>query len=340
MSKPIDFVLTWVDGNDPEWIKKKNEALGVVDTSRIDARKRRSRDWNTLPYFFRGVSRYAPWVNHIYIVTPNQCPNWLNTEHSKITVINQDDLFEDKSVLPTFNNCAIELLFHKIPGLSEQFVYFNDDMFILDDVKETDFFKDGLPCVTAAISPILPHYSEDGKGTYGNDVMNFRIVAKHFNKNDILKKNWKKLFDPRNGREILKTLLCMPYSALPGFNDMHIAYSYLKSTYDKVWMTEPDELEITCKQRFRGDMSMYHNVMRYWQIAEGTISIRKRSFSKMYDICKRGEENEAIRCIDNGKPKMICINDNIENDDDFKYIVERVIEAFDRRIPDKCEFEK
>lgn len=338
MSNPIDFVITWVDGNDPKWKKKKDEALGRVNTSNIDARKRRSRDWNNLQYFFRGVAKYAPWVNHIYIVTPGQCPLWLDTNHPKISIINQDDLFEDKSILPTFNNCAIELLFHKIPGLSEQFVYFNDDMFILNDTKETDFFKDGLPCVTAALSPILPHYSEDGKGTYGNDVMNFRIVAKHFNKKDVIKKNWKKYFDLRNGREIIKTILCIPYTALPGFNDMHIAYSYLKSTYDKVWEIEGHELSLSCKERFRGDFSLYHNVMRYWQMADGKFSIRRRSFSKMFDIQKKGEEEAVIRCINNGKPVLICINDNV-CDEDFDYIVDRVNNAFEKKFFEKCEFE-
>lgn len=339
MSDPIDFVITWVDGNDPEWLKKKNEALGRVDISIIDARKRRTRDWNTLPYFFRGIAKYASWVNHIYIVTPGQCPSWLNTEHPKITIINQDDLFEDKSVLPTFNNCAIELLFHKIPGLSEQFVYFNDDMFILNETKETDFFKGGLPCITAAISPILPHYSEDGKGTYGIDVSNFSIVARHFKKNQVIKNNWKKYYDPRNGREIIKTLCCMPFSALPGFNEMHIAYSYLKSTYHEVWRAEPGDLSKTCGQRFRGDYCFNHHAMRYWQMAKGTFSVRKRNFSKMFEISKKGEEEEAVKCIERGKPSMICINDDVVDDDDFVYIVNGVKAAFKKRFPQKCEFE-
>ncbi len=340
MSEAIDFVLTWVDGDDPDWIRKKNEALGRVDTTNIDARKRRSRNWNNLPYFFRGVAKYASWVNHIYIVTPNQCPPWLDIDHPKITIINQDDLFDDKSVLPTFNNCAIELLFHKIPGLSEQFVYFNDDMFIIDETKKTDFFKDGLPCVTIALSPILAHYSSDGKGTYGNDVMNFRIVAKHFTKRDVLKKNWKKFFDFRNGREIIKTILCLPYTALCGFNDMHIAYSYLKSTYEKVWRIEPNDLEKSSKERFRNDFSMYHNVFRYWQIAEGNVSVRSRSFSKMFDINNRGEEDGAVHCIESSSPKMICINDNVDDDEDFYYIVNRINNAFEKVFPEKCEFER
>ena len=235
MSDKIDFVISWVDGNDPEWREKKNKALGITDERKVDARNRRFRDWDNLIYLFRGISKYTPWVNHIYLVTPGQCPKWLNTNNPKITVVNQDDLFEDKSVLPTFNNCAVELMLHKIPGLSEQFVYMNDDMFILAPTPETDFFRNGLPCATISFSPALASFSEEGKGIYGIVTANTKIVAKHFKKREVLKANWKKYFDPRNGREIIKTLCCLPFGALVGFGDnMHIAYSFLKSTYEEV----------------------------------------------------------------------------------------------------------
>ena len=340
MNNPIDFVITWVDGNDPQWLEKKDIALGNVNKSMVDARKRRFRDWNNLVYLFRGISQYASWVNHIYLVTPNQCPPWLNQKNSKVTVISQDDLFNDKSILPTFNNCAVELLFHKIPGLSEKFVYLNDDMFILKKVTENDFFRNGLPCITIAFSPTMADFNEDGKGVYGIDVMNTRIVGKHFKKKDIIKKNWRKYFDLRNGTEIIKTLLCLPFHDLVGFNEMHTAYSYLKETYREVWETEGYELEESCKVKFRGEFSINHHVMRYWQMAKGNIAVRRVDFSKMCDIYKSGDEKTAIRCIENGRPSMICINDNVSSDEEFENIVRKLNIAFEHRFPNKCEFEK
>ena len=340
MPLPIDFVLTWLDDNDPEWIEKRNSALEKVDKGTVDTRKMRTRDWCTLPYFFRGVAKYAPWVNHIYVVTPNQCPIWLNTDHPKITIVDQDTLFDDKSAIPTFNNCAIELLMHKIPGLSEQFVYFNDDMLILSDVSEKDFFRDGLPCITAAISPILPYYDQDGKGTYGIDVSNFSIVAKHFCKKDVMRNGWKKYFDPRNGKELIRTLLCMPFKALPGFNEMHIAYSYLKKTFEEVWVTEPKALSESCRKRFRSDFCLNHHTMRYWQMAKGEFSVRRRSLSRFFIISKNGDETAPIRCIKSGRPKMICINDDIADVDAFEKIAKRVSGALEERFPEKCEFER
>ena len=120
---------------------------------------------------------------------------------------------------------------------------------------------------------------------------------------------------------------------------MHIAYSFLKKTYCEVWETEPSALMETCKSKFRGDYSLYHGVMRYWQMASGNYEIRPRKFSKMFDICGMGDEKGAIQCIRVGKPTMICINDNIEDDEEFKRISACVNSAFKERFPDKSEFE-
>ena len=339
MKDSVDFVITWVDGNDKDWIEKKNKALKSVNPDYVDSRKRRYRDWDNLKYLFRGFAECTPWVNHIYLVTPGQCPKWLNTNNPKISVINQDDLFDDKTILPTFNNCSVELLFHKIPGLQEQFVYFNDDMFLLRNTPKKDFFKNGMPCMTVAFSPAQADFSEDGKGIYGIVTMNTRIVAKHFKKKDIIKNNWRKYFDVRNGREVIKTLCCMPFSALTSFNDMHTAYSFLKSTYSEVWNVEGKELERACKIRFRGEFSLCHYAMRYWQMAKGSFSVRRRNFSKMFDMHKLGEEDKVIKTILRGFPNMICINDNIDDDADFDRMVSKINNAFEQRFPNKCEYE-
>ena len=335
----IDVVITWVNGGDSDWLKKKNEYMGLADQSSVDARSRRFRDWDNLVYLFRGISKYTPWVNHVYLVTPNQCPEWLNQDCEKVTLINQDDLFEDKSVLPTFNNCSIELLLHKIPGLSEQFVYLNDDMFILRKTSATDFFRDGLPCITAAFAPPVAEFTEDFKGVYGINVMNTRLVGRHFKKKDVFRKNWRKYLDPRNGREIIKTLCCLPFYGLVGFNEMHTAYSYLKSTFEEVWEVEGDQLREVSNSKFRGEFSVNHHAMRYWQMAKGDIAIRRRSFSKMFDLHHFREVRPVLDAINKGRPNMICINDNVEDEADFEPICTAIKGAFQNRLPEKCEYE-
>ena len=102
MEATIDFVLMWVDGNDPEWQKEKS--LYESDTNG-DKRNIRFRDWDNLQYWFRGVEKYAPWVNKIHFVTWGHLPSWLNTEHPKLNVVKHSD-FIPKEFLPTFNSRA------------------------------------------------------------------------------------------------------------------------------------------------------------------------------------------------------------------------------------------
>ena len=93
MCEKIDFVIPWVDGNDEKWRKDKNfywnEQLGIKSE---DANNNaRFRDWENLKYWFRGVEKFAPWVNHIYFVTYGHIPEWLNVNHPKLTIVKHED---------------------------------------------------------------------------------------------------------------------------------------------------------------------------------------------------------------------------------------------------------
>src|SRR5699024_12780724 len=111
--------------------EKQNEKQKYEEVITGDKRNIRFRDWDNLQYWFRAVEEYAPWVNKIHFVTWGHIPNWLNTEHPKLNVVKHEDFLE-KQYLPVFNSRAIEINLHKIPGLAEKFVYFNDEMFITD----------------------------------------------------------------------------------------------------------------------------------------------------------------------------------------------------------------
>jgi hypothetical protein len=126
----IDFVLTWVDGSDPVWQAERAK----YDTSGITGNNAHYRDWGTLKYWFRSVERFAPWVRKIHFVTCGQVPEWMNTEHPKLNLVNHAD-YIPAEYLPTFSANPIELNFHRIAGLSEQFVYFNDDTFLSSPVE-------------------------------------------------------------------------------------------------------------------------------------------------------------------------------------------------------------
>lgn len=137
---PIDVVYTWVDGSDPDWIasfRAAAQAAGrTVDDAALDPARFRSRD--ELRYSLRSLWANCGWVRTIWIVTAGQRPEWL-VDHDRIRVVDHHDIFP-ADALPTFNSHSIEASLHHIDGLAEQFVYFNDDMFVARPLRPEFFF--------------------------------------------------------------------------------------------------------------------------------------------------------------------------------------------------------
>ncbi|XP_034943289.1 N-acetylglucosamine-1-phosphotransferase subunits alpha/beta [Chelonus insularis] len=133
---PIDVVYTWVNGSDPAFIEDLRKYVTISD---VNAAVSRFNDKDELRYSLRSLEMYAPWVRHVYIVTNGQIPNWLDMDNQRMTLITHDDIFPDKSHLPTFSSPAIESHLHKIPGLSDKFLYFNDDVFLGQEIWPEDF---------------------------------------------------------------------------------------------------------------------------------------------------------------------------------------------------------
>ncbi|MGP5073489.1 Stealth CR1 domain-containing protein [Arthrobacter rhombi] len=140
---PIDVVYTWVDGSDPEWLRRKAATSGIVDVSTFTERAQdaaRFADHDELRYSLRSLEQFAPWINKVWIVTSGQVPEWLDTTHLDIEVVSHDQIWPDSEGLPTFNSHAIEACLHRIPGLSEYFLYLNDDMILGRPVAPDLFF--------------------------------------------------------------------------------------------------------------------------------------------------------------------------------------------------------
>lgn len=100
----------------------------------------RFADNDELRFSLRSIERYAPWIRHIYILTNGQIPAWLNLNHPKIRVVTHAHIFPNRSHLPTFSSPAIESHLHEIAGLSEHFLYFNDDVLLGKPIYPDDFF--------------------------------------------------------------------------------------------------------------------------------------------------------------------------------------------------------
>lgn len=334
LSKPIDFVIIWVDGSDPEWRLEKNKYDPNVNEETFANNEVRYRDWDNLQYWFRGVEKYAPWVNKIHFVTWGHIPSWLDTTNPKLNIVKHSD-FIPAEYLPTFSSHTIELNLHRIEGLAEQFVYFNDDIFLNKPVNPEDFFKDGLPLETAALDCIF--FGKDSAGYFhGADII---IINAHFNKKQVIKKNWKKWLSFKNGKgNVLKTIMLYYWPWFPGMFYQHVSSSFLKSTYETVWEKEFDALNETCSHKFRqmGDVNQW--VFKFWQLAEGNFNVRPRKFARCYHI-KPSVYKELLDDIKNQKHSMICINDTISTDN-FEDKKEEVKRYMDANLPDKSSFEK
>jgi len=137
----IDLVYTWVDGNDPEWIKKKSENLGEDPTKLSKVPSPRYYNMDELKYSLRSVHKYANWINNIYIVVDDvQAPDFLKLDHPKIHVVKHSDIIDPK-YLPLFNSMPIEACIHHIPGLSENFLYLNDDCFFGNYMSKDEVYN-------------------------------------------------------------------------------------------------------------------------------------------------------------------------------------------------------
>ncbi|KAJ8374043.1 hypothetical protein SKAU_G00046230 [Synaphobranchus kaupii] len=117
--------------------------FSAISQSRHDEDVSASRfeDNEELRYSLRSVERHAPWVRHVFIITNGQIPSWLNLDNPRVTVVTHHEIFQNETHLPTFSSPAIETHIHRIPGLSQKFVYLNDDVMFGKDVWPDDFYS-------------------------------------------------------------------------------------------------------------------------------------------------------------------------------------------------------
>lgn len=333
LENEIDFVILWVDGNDPDW---KKEKARYTPGQQTDTRPQRYRDWDTLRYWFRGVEKFTPWVHRIFFVTWGHLPPWLNREHSKLRIVKHTD-YMDPEYLPTFNSQPLELNLHKIADLSEHFVYFNDDMFLIDYLNKTDFFKNGKPCDSAVLNVYCP---DAVAGFNYFPMQSVQIINKYFHLHEVLRKHWRQWFSLKYGKDLLRTIYLLPCPRFPGIVQYHLPSSFQKETFREVWEKEPQLLDETCRNKFRTKLDYNQWVMRNWQLATGNFCPRKSNIGKVFYLDKeRDSIEDCIAYIRKGKGKMIVINDGEMTEEEFQQNKKQLISAFDVLLPEKSSFE-
>lgn len=321
--------MPWVDANDPEWQKSFNQ-YSSHKKLHIDSSINRYRDWGLLKYWFRGVEKYAPWVNTVHFITSGHYPEWLNLSHPKLNFVKHED-YIPKQYLPTFSANPIELNLHRIASLSEHFVYFNDDIFIKSKLDRSWFFKNGQPCDAA----ILTAYSG---ANFSKIILNSNhVINNHYDKFNTIRENPLKWFNIKYGPQLIRTFLLLPWKEFTGFYDYHLTNAYLKSTLQEVWEKEEIILNETSLRKFRHDMDVNQYIFRYWQLTNNNFNpISKHRLGDYFSL-HNDSITDILDSLHSNKKPLICLND-----DSDKFSVERkdlLQDSFESILPNKCSFE-
>lgn len=220
--EPVDIVITWVDGSDPEWQREfsrwaHTEGRDVDRDHGLTTGRYRSRD--ELRYALRSIWYHCGWVRRVFVVTSGQRPSWL-LEDERLRLVPHNEILPDDA-LPTFNSHAIESALHRIDGLAEHFIYLNDDMFIGRPVRPELFFTpNGLPRVFSSTSRV-PGFEDDSYLAYDTA--------------------------SRRGRELLDETFGRVVSTKP----MHAPYPQRRSTGAELEARYPEIMDRTAHSRFR-----------------------------------------------------------------------------------------
>lgn len=318
---PIDLVYMWVDGNDPKWRERRSHYMGGAEACPVQ-QEARWIDNQELRYSLRSVEMYAPWINHIYIVTDNQCPKWLNVANPKITIVDHREILPTDA-LPLFNSTAIETCLHRIPGLSEHFIFGNDDMIFSAPVSPDSFFKaDGMPIVHLSGQRFNRRKAER-KGIYASMVLRMQLYIKEL-----------------YGKDICHA----PH---------HSFDAYRRSDFEQCIALMPEKWKATTYRRFRSVEDMQRSFIGYWQIVNGAemrlvgrydrtnglggaIKAMVTGCYASYSRCIPLTVKDFDKVLAKYNPLMICVNDGEEATDDDR---RRMREFLDARYPNKSDFE-
>ena len=193
-NEKIDMVYLWCDGNEKAFRERKNAFLKKEKNQNFDEEvdgEKRFFDNEELRYSLRSLEQYAPWINHVYIVTDRQTPKWLNLNYKKVSIVDHSEILPPHSI-PCFNSDVIECFLAFIPNLSEKFLYGNDDTFFGNYVTSDFFFNESMPVVRVKELKIKntlnTNFNSAGNPntyTYIGTVLNsLNLLNKYYNKSN------------------------------------------------------------------------------------------------------------------------------------------------------------
>lgn len=308
---PIDLVFTWVDGSDPDWrADYDRERARAHPMHPLASAQARYRSWDLLRYSLRSIWWYTDFARRIYLVTAGQVPPWLDVGHSGITMVSHEEIM-DADALPTFNSHAIESRLHHIPGLSDHYVYCNDDLLIARPLGARSFFtREGLARVALGSEPI-----PGGPAT----LVDAPIDAAS-----------------KNGR----ALLADAYDYVASRKLAHVPFPQIRSLVEELEERFADEFDRTLRSRFRDrdDISVAAFLSQHAALATkaATESEIRAEYVNVADRWAH-ERLEVIREL--READVVCINETAI-DEDSESAIASMLDGFLRSVlPEPSPFE-
>ncbi len=338
----IDFVIPWVNPNDRQWQEKKakydNSAKKGYNNSNM-----RYRDWGTLRYVLRGIEKNCPWYNKIYLVTEGHHPEWLDINHPRIELVSHDEMYFNKEDLPVFSSSSIEMNLPNIKGLSEKFVYCNDDTMFLKPLPIERFFVDGLPVDYFSHGWIprnkifeklrgMNSWSHSCKNNV--DLINRKFTSVQMSKQQLYHETYPFI------DKVSNFLYANIYKKLIWVSHYHQPQAYLKRTFTDVRNEFTKEMDICSKNRFRKNNDLTQYIYRYWGLVSGDFYPYEHKDHKYYKIESRADVDKCMSEIDNFA--LVCANDSVPDsvpEEDVLYIESTVINKLNELLPNKASFE-
>lgn len=292
----MDAVITYVDGLDPLWQADYRLYAGKPVLAK------RYRDWNLLKYLFRGLETNLPYLRKVFLVVSrdSQVPFWI--DRNRVRVVLHSEIIPAE-FLPTFNSTAIEMYLHRIPGLDEQFLYFNDDMYPVAPIAPDELFKDGKVCVG------LSRHIFAGNHLYRLQTRNSDRLA-------------------RRAAGLRPT----PVFIRP----QHTLSPMLRSCCEEVFDACQDEIRASIS-RLREARNLNQYLFCDYQYHSGRAVVRRLP-NKHFSLASSSVES-ICAFLEAPTTKTACINDVQMSEKKFHIYQEKLLSAFDRAFPNKSSYE-
>ena len=291
----MDIVITYVDGNDPVW-KQDYEKY-----TNVPVMEKRFRDWGTLKYLLRGIEQNMPFIRNVFLVVSHssQVPSWVDRNNLRI-VLHEDIIPHE--YLPTFNSNTIESHLHRIEGLGEEYLYFNDDLFPVAPCRPEEFFR-------------------EGRGVLG--------FSRHF----LALGMYKSIC--RNSDRLARKVLGMKPS-LSFLRPQHICTAMIRSECSAFYeAAEEDILKSLSRTRQAKNVTQY--MFLIYQYLKGRM-IRERISAKHCSLAFASPEKVSSYIL-SPERNILCINDVRLDESKYEQLRETIHSSFEKRFPVKSRFE-